>query len=83
MCSYVEGFFTDVQLFRRFFPWCVAICNFSFKQRLHLNIARFTGAHLRTIFQAISELLFVDLRFHTSFEVSVSFLYWWLSKDFL
>ena len=70
-------------LFRRFFPWCVAISNFSFKQRLHLNNARFTGVHLRTIFQAISELLFLDLRFHTSFQSSVSFLYWWLLNDFL
>lgn len=60
-------------LFRTFFPWCVAISSFSFKLRLLLSIARLTGAHLCTFFQAISELLLADLRFHNSFESSLSF----------
>ena len=33
-------------LFRRFIPWCAAISNFSFKQRLHLSIAWFIGVFL-------------------------------------
>ena len=37
-------------LFRRFIPLFVAISNFSFNQRLHLSIARFTEAHFCTIF---------------------------------
>ena len=70
-------------LFRRFVPWCEAISNSLFKERLRLSIARFIGVHLCTIFQAISPLLFVDLRFHTSFESSISFLYSSILNDFL
>ena len=56
---------------RKFVFWYVAIFAFSFKQKLHLSIARFTRAHLRTIFKAISALLLIDLRIHTSFKNSV------------
>ena len=70
-------------LFRRFIFWGEAISNSLFKERLRLSIARFIGVHLRTIFQAISPLLFVDLRFHTSFESSIWFLYSSILNDFL
>ena len=69
-------------LFRRFISWCVAISNFSFKQKLSFIIVRFTHAHLRMVFHAISAPLSVDLRSHTSFESSVSSLYWSLLNDF-
>ena len=59
-------------LFKRFSPSCLVISNFSFKERLHLRIARLTGAHLLTIFQVIYAF-FLDLRFNNSFESSVSF----------
>ena len=73
---------TSSDLLFRFIPWCVAVSDFLFKQMLHLSIARFTGAHLGTIFQANSALLFVDLRFQTPLECFVSFLYCLLLNDF-
>ena len=79
-CLHLEG--SSDLLFRRFNFWCVVISNFSLKQRLHLSIAQFAGAYLCTIFQAISLLLFVDLRFHTSFESSVLFYVLFVVKWF-
>ena len=71
-------------LFRRFIPLFVAISNFSFNQRLHLSIARFTEAYFCTIFLSnFCVVFFADLRFHTFFESSVSFLYCSLLNDFL
>ena len=62
-------------LFRRFIPLCVTISNFLFKQRLHVSITRFIGVHHRTILQAIFVLLFLDLRFNTSFESIAKWLF--------
>ena len=49
-CLHLET--SSYLLFRRFIPWCVAISNFSFKQRLHLrHYGKFIRWNIRTISQ--------------------------------
>ena len=75
-CLLLNDFYERRIIFKKWFhnySFTTTVSNFSFKQRLHLSIARFTGAHLCTIFQAISALLFVVLRFNTSLKVLLRF----------
>ena len=71
---------TSDRLFSRLSPLCIAISNFSFKQRFHRVDIGLYDEYLPSMIQVIFGVPCRSLTFHNSFESSVSFLYRSLAK---